>query len=158
MAELTGILSPGDIDTVFSRTAIQVGTRIKDTRGNEYIFMRGVASTIKGSWVTYDELYDTTLLAANLKGPVAVAMAAIVANRWGWYCIFGSVLAAMALSSADNAIVGYETTSGYAGDGRAAGDLIYRAISRSAEEGTAAQAQYNFQIWYPFVDDLEAAH
>ena len=38
MAEFTGTMSPGDIDTVYSRTAIGLGTKIFDTDGNEYIF------------------------------------------------------------------------------------------------------------------------
>ena len=75
--ELSGpSIAPGEVDEVYSSTAIDLGTRIKDDEGNEYIFMRGVASTIKGSWVTWDEDKVTTLLAANAKGPVAVAMAA----------------------------------------------------------------------------------
>lgn len=157
MAELTGILSPGDIDVVYSRSAIALGTRILDQDGNEYIFMNGVASCVAGSWVTYDEEYVTTLLAANALGPVAVAMAAIVAAKYGWFCIFGAVKACMAASSADNALIGYETTAGYAGDGRAAGDIMYNAIGRSAT-GSGAEVDAQCQIWYPWVDDQTAGH
>ena len=156
MAELTGTLSPGDIDTIYNRTAVQLGTRIKDTDGNEYIFMNGVASTIKGSWVTFDEDYKTTLLVANAIGPVAVAMAAIVANKYGWYQIFGSALACISANSADNTVIGFETTSGYAGDGMAAGDIIYNCIQRVAV--TTAVVQGAVEIWYPFVDDATASH
>lgn len=158
MPELTGpAIAPGDLNEVYSRTVIDLGTRIKDNEGNEYIFLNGVASTIKGSWVTYDEQHVTTLLAGNAKGPVAVAMGAHVADKYGWYCIFGSVLAAVAANTADNALLGYETTAGYAGDGRAGGDIMYGAISRSSTGG-AVEPQTRVQIFYPFVDNEETAH
>ena len=156
--ELSGqVIAPGELDEVYSNTAIDLGTRIVDDEGNEYIFMQGVASTIAGSVVTYDENKQTTLLVANAVGPCAVAMAAIVALKYGWYQIFGKALANMALSSADNALIGYESTSGYVGDGRAAGDIMYNAVSRSAS-GAAAELQNPIQIWYPWVDDQTAGH
>ena len=157
MAELTGMLSPGDIDTIYNRTAIGLGTRIKDTKGNEFIFLNGVASCVAGSWVTYDEGWVTTLLVTNAKGPVAVAQAAIVAGKYGWFQIYGKALACISASSADNALIGFETTSGYCGDGKAAGDIMYNAISRSST-GANAGTQVPCHIWHPFVDDQEAAH
>ena len=66
-----------EVDTGAKHT---LGTRARDSAGNEYVYMTGVASTVLGSWVTYDELYITTLLAADAIGPVAVAMAAIDAS------------------------------------------------------------------------------
>jgi ABC-type uncharacterized transport system permease subunit len=62
-----------NVDTVQKYT---FGSRVQDKDCNEYIYLKGVASTLAGSWVTYDELGVTTLLAANAKGPVAIAMAA----------------------------------------------------------------------------------
>jgi len=58
----------------------------------EFMYLKGVASTIVGSLVTYDPLNHTTTLApntANLNNPVAVAMGASVAGQWGWYQIGG---------------------------------------------------------------------
>ena len=41
----------------------------------EFIYLKGLASTAVGSWVTYNmDDGSTTLLAANAIGPVAVAM------------------------------------------------------------------------------------
>lgn len=138
-------------DTIDTTAQVPVGTRMKDTAGNEYIYLKGVASTVAGSWVTYDEAGLTTLLAANAIGPVAVAMAATVANTWGWYCIFGSVSAQLAANCADNARLGRETTDGFAGDGRATGDQIIGAISRGSTAGATALTAV--QIWYPCVTD-----
>lgn len=130
-------------------------TRAWDSSGNEYIYLKGVASTIAGSVVTYDELGVTTLIAANAKGPVAVAMAATDATTdFGWYCIFGSCDADVVASSADNSTVGRETTDGKIGDGRAAGDEIVGMIQR---EATTTAALATVQLTYPFVNDFTGA-
>lgn len=144
-----------DTTTVDTTAKVPLGTRARDKNGNEYIYMLGVASTVEGSWVTFDEAWTTTLLAANAIGPVAVAMAAIVASSYGWYCVYGSTSARLAANCADNARIGRETTDGFAGDGRAAGDEIYGAISRGSTSGSAALTAV--QIYYPFVDDANGA-
>lgn len=142
-------------DAVDTTAKVSLGTRARDRNGNEYIYMLGVGSTVAGSWVTFDETWTTTLLAANAIGPVAVAMAATVANTYGWYCVYGTVPARLAANCADNARLGRETTDGLAGDGRAAGDEIYGAISRGSTAGAAALT--TVQIYYPFVDDANGA-
>ena len=82
------------IDTVQNHP---LGTRVqaKDpTYGvGEFIYLAGVASTVTGSWVTFDQDGNTTaLLAANAIGPVAVAMGANVASSYGWYQIYGKAV------------------------------------------------------------------
>lgn len=153
MAQLTGIaqILSGDTSVVDTSAQHTLGTRARDEAGNEYIYMLGVASTETGSWVTFDEEYTTTLLVTNASGPVAIAQAAIVASRYGWYMIEGTGDALIAANTADNSPLGYETASGYAGDGRAAGDMIYGAISREAVTTPAGLAKV--QIWRPFVTD-----
>jgi hypothetical protein len=132
-----------------------IGQRAYDKSGNEYVYLKGVGSTLAGSWVTFDEVGVTALLAANAIGPVAVATAAIVANKFGWYQIFGTVSALVAANTADNARLGRETTDGYAGDGRAAGDEIIGAISRGSTAGAAALT--TCQLFYPLVNDITGA-
>jgi len=71
---------------------------------NEYIYLKGLASTVAGTLVSYNKSYATALL---LKGAtkffpfVAVAKAAIVASKYGWYQIagVGSVMAAPSSSA-----------------------------------------------------------
>lgn len=130
-----------------------LGQRAFDTEGREWVYLKGVASTVAGAWVTYDEASVTALLAANAIGPVAVAGAATLASQFGWYCIDApvGVSALLAANCADNAKIGRETADGTAGDGRAAGDEIYGAISRGATAGAAALT--TVQIYRPFVDD-----
>lgn len=59
--------------------------------GGEFIYLKGVASTQVGTLVDYDLLAGTTTItpATGGTGPVAVAMAATVANKFGWYQIAG---------------------------------------------------------------------
>lgn len=143
------IKTPNTVDTELKYA---LGTIAQDEAGNEYIYLTGVASTIVGSWVTYDELGITTLLVANAIGPVAVAMAITNATtEYGWYQIRGKAECALAANCAANVAIGFETTSGYAGDGKAAGDVIRNAFSRDATSASAAVA--TCQIMYPFVDD-----
>jgi hypothetical protein len=58
----------------------------------EFIYLKGVASTVVGSLVTFDQYLGTTTLAPATggNGPVAVAMSANVANQYGWYQIGGA--------------------------------------------------------------------
>jgi len=57
----------------------------------EFIYLKGVASTVVGSLVDYDSYLGTTALAPATGGvgPVAVSMSANVANQYGWYQITG---------------------------------------------------------------------
>ena len=142
--ELTGTATPA---------AYPYGTRARDDEGNEYIYLKGVALTVTGTWVTYDELGVTTRLVASAKGPVAVAMAAITADLNGWFCIFGKVNAYLTVSTDDNALIGYETTPGSVGDGKATGDEIYGAMSRT-DTAALATGAHPCQIWYPWVDAI----
>lgn len=130
-----------------------VGIDISNGFGyGEFVYLKGLADTVEGSVVTFDEAGVTALIAANAKGPVAVAMAAIVADHYGWYQRLGKAYAKMAVNSADNAFVGYETTAGSVGDGRAAGDEIIGVIARSATDGATTNGW--LQIYaYPSVND-----
>ena len=150
---LSALGQPGDVDTVARHP---MGARVKgtDVVGNdaEYIYLTGVASTVAGSVVTYDELGITTLIAANAKGPVAVALGAVDATtKFGWYAIQGTFLVDTVASSADNSTVGRETTDGKVGDGRAAGDQIANWFQRAATTGAAL---VNHQFDHPYVDDF----
>src|SRR5262245_49034690 len=57
-----------------------------------FVYLLGVASTIEGALVSYNATtYQTTLApnTANLNTPLAVAMAAVLANQFGWYQVIG---------------------------------------------------------------------
>jgi hypothetical protein len=148
-----------DVDTVARNV---VGTVVEgvDDFGNyaEFIYLKGVASTIVGSVVTYDHAGATTLIVADASGPVAVSMGVNVASTFGWYCITGTVLvdvvANSAAAAAAGANPGRETTNGKVGDGRAAGDEINNFFQRVA---TTAAALAYCQISRPFVNNFTGA-
>lgn len=83
----------------------------------EFIYLKGVGSTIVGSIVNYDAEFQTALHTVALAGarPVAVAMSANVANQYGWYQIGGQAVVAksaalsLAVGSAINAASGLAT-------------------------------------------------
>jgi hypothetical protein len=88
----------------------------------EFIYLLGVASTVVGSAVVYnDSGYLTTLAPAGSNKPeaVAFAMSANVASQYGWYQISGTARAAKtsALALASNAAVGILTAGKVAATG-----------------------------------------
>ena len=66
----------------------------------EFIYLKGVANTVVGSIVNYDDSFQTALDTTGLSTPRpnAVAMAACVANEYGWYQISGIAVAVKANS------------------------------------------------------------
>lgn len=71
-----------------------------DGSTGEFIYLRGIGSTVVGSVVSYNAEFvtalDTTALA--VPSPVAVAMSANVASQYGWYQIGGQAVVAKANS------------------------------------------------------------
>jgi hypothetical protein len=119
----------------------------------EFIYLKGVASTIVGSVVVYNpDDWSTTLTVANIKGPVAVAMAANVANKYGWYQIHGKAVVD-AGTVADDGSVYVTATPGEVDDAVVAGDRIKNARFASANANGVADCE----IARPFADDAEAA-
>jgi len=146
-------VNAGDTTVVDSSKKHELGSRAFDEDGNEYIYLQGVASTAAGSCVTYDEAHATTLAISDAVGRVAIAMAAIVADKYGWYQIYGKNTAAIAGAAitADKQLY-LSATAGSIDDADAAGDVIIGMISRSA--GTAESSPITVELNYPFVCDV----
>ena len=82
-------------DTVQNHALGMIVTAVDPTYGlGEFIYLKGVASTVVGSLVDYDQYLATTALAPATggTGPVAVAMSANVASQYGWYQIDGAAV------------------------------------------------------------------
>lgn len=126
--------------------------------GGEFIFLKGVASTAVGSFVTYNpDDFTTTLLAANAIGPVAVAMAATdAATKYGWYQIQGKAVGRVLAGFVDDANVYATATAGSVDDAVVAGDRVKGAKGASAI-GTPSAGLAEFEIARPFMDDGLAA-
>ena len=122
----------------------------------EFIYLKGVASTVVGSAVTYSaDDFSTALTVANCIGPVAIAMSACVASEYGWYQIHGKAVV-KAGTVADNALVYVTATPGVVDDAVVAGDRIKNAVLASAD-GTPSAGLAECEIQRPFCDDASAA-
>src|ERR1700676_4865847 len=86
-----------DIDTVQRNV---LGMIQRDDAGNEYIYLKGVAACVAGSWVNYHEDFVPILLTTGLggSGPVAVALGAVLAVNFGWFVIRHSFVFALNVS------------------------------------------------------------
>jgi len=125
--------------------------------GGEFIYLKGLAATAIGSWVTYNSDDNTTaLLAANAIGPVAVAMSANVASKYGWYQIGGKAVGKALASFADNGLVHATSTAGSIDDAVVAGDRVKLAKGASAVD-TPSAGFAEFEIHRPFMDDAASA-
>lgn len=104
----------------------------------EFVYLKGVGSTVVGSVVIFDQKAATTTLAvAGSRGPVAVAMSANVANQFGWYQVSGSAVA-KANTVVANASVYAASPAGSVDDAVVATDKIDGARFKTADGTPAA--------------------
>jgi len=95
----------------------------------EFIYLKGVVSTVVGSVVTYNEAHQTALLVELAAvGPVAVAMSINVAANWGWYQRVGIAYMAADAVNTDKQLYA-DDTAGRVDDAIVAGDMIIGAVS-----------------------------
>jgi len=122
-----------------------LGVERQFSDGVTYKYLLGVGSTLAGSWVTIGAANATALLASGANGRVAVASAATVAAKYGWYAIDGIISNALASSNGTIASGGGQLqvgTTGYvqaqgSSIGAAAGDYIFGAYAYSAQPSSA---------------------
>lgn len=123
--------------------AVPIGTRIRAVDPvygeGEFIYLKGVASTIVGSVVVYDEYANTTTLTvAGSRGPVAVSMSANIANQFGWYQIAGAAVVKVAAAVVANAATYLTATAGQIDDAVVATDKIDGMRFKTADGVPAA--------------------
>ena len=105
----------------------------------EFIYAKGAASTVAGSWVSINpDTYVTALLADGHIGAAGVAMAATTAALYGWYQVEGKASAYVAAAVADNAGLYTTATAGMAGATASGQSEIIGA--RAAEAADASSA------------------
>lgn len=115
----------------------------------EFIYLKGVASTVVGSWVRWDSQdWSTALTVQGMVGPVAVAMSACVANEYGWYQISGQA-SAKAVDVVDSGAVYLDTLVGHAKDAVSATHKVSNALWTSADDTSVVRA--NVKIFRPFL-------
>jgi hypothetical protein len=99
----------------------------------EFIWLNGVANTVVGSLIVYDQFAGTTTLSVvGSRGPVAVAMSANVASQQGWYQISGAAVVKSGTVAANGSV--YATaTAGVVDDAVVAGAKIDGAVFKTAD-------------------------
>ena len=114
-----------------------------DDRGvGEFIYLKGVASTAIGSVVLYlPDDWSTALATSDHVGSIAVAMAATVANKYGWYQISGKGSAKVLSGFEDNDPCYLTGTAGSVDDADAAGDYIANMVGASDISGGLADVE-----------------
>lgn len=142
-----------DPTAVDSSQKFALGTRAIDKNGYEYIYLKGVASTVQYSPVVYDEdgttcLADSSGTAPANEGPIAVAQAAVDStSEYGWYMINGKTYV-ISGDVADNGQVYLTTTAGTVDDADVGSALVIGAWFRGADDlaNTRALVQLNYPV------------
>lgn len=131
---------------VHSTKKFRLLTRKKHVDGNEYIYLKGVASTVANDVVAFDELGVTTRTLAATIGQIAVAQAAVDStSKYGWYLIYGTGTANVLTSFADNSPIYTTSTAGSVDDsGAGAEEFVFGMWGRSAISSGTATVQLNF--------------
>lgn len=115
----------------------------------EFIYLKGVASTVVGSIVNYDDDFQTGLDTSAVSGPsrpLAVAMSANVASQYGWYQISGLAVATKAnsVSFADGAGLGASLGLAVAvATGTVIQSAVVRAVASAKSDVTTVKIAIN---------------
>lgn len=140
---------------VHTSKRFKLGTR-RSVDNKEFIYLGGVASTAIGSWVNMDTLETgvTALLdtgvAATVLGRVAVAMAAIDADQFGWYQIYGPAVG-LALTGSTDAKNAFATSTAGSVDDSGAGAEVQVFGAWSTAAVTSGGGFQNFVLNYPYM-------
>lgn len=163
MANLTGGVQTfaGDTSVVDTTKMHPLGTIARGSAGQEYMYCEGVASCLAGSWVSIGAANALALLTTGAKGPVGVAMAALVASTYGWVQTYGYSTIALnssngtvtsgggelsACSTVPGQVVGQGTSTG-----TAAGDYIFGAFAFSGQASSADDTLASVFLTRPFM-------
>lgn len=133
---------PGAVDTV---AQVALGTKAQDELGNEYIYLQGIAATVLGDLVVYDQNFLTTRAVAASIGPAAFATAAVLALQFGWYQIGGDLTSTATGVVAINAPVARTATAGQV----AASTATNTVLGVYARVATAGAGPISLRVVHP---------
>jgi hypothetical protein len=137
-----------DLTLVSAVAQHPLGTRARDTNGNEYVYVQGVASGAVGFACTFDEAGVTVLLkTVTCYGPVGIMMAALVASTYGWVQVYGKGSVYCVATVADNGLMNTTSTDGEVDD--ASTTRVIGAIFRTGRTGAGLS---DCQLNYPTVN------
>ncbi len=119
----------------------------------EFIYLVGVASTVVGSTVSYNQAAGTSALSAdtaNLTTPIAVAMSANVALQYGWYQISGAAVIQKTAVKINPAVAIFQSaTVGKIMPTVTSGKQVQNAVTANAATVASATATVVVQINRP---------
>lgn len=120
----------------------------------EFMYLSGVTSCARGSVCLVTDAFGTSLLAARDKGAVAVALGAVDAStKYGWFQVLGQGVA-LCDTTAANAPLYIDGTSGRVDDAAVAGDCILGMRSVSSDDTSTLVVCMGS---YPAVGDFDNA-
>lgn len=129
--------------------------------GGEAIYLKGSASTVAGSVCVFSGYtgtdstsWLTDLAVANDVGGIGIALAATVADKFGWFQIGGTGIANVAASFAAGNQCYLTSTDGTIDDAVVAGDAIHGMTSGSAIDTPLTGKAYVNMWTRPHVSDV----
>ena len=161
---VNGLVIPQAIADTSTTQLLPLGTKVRavDVASTaygegEFIYLKGVASTVLGSVVTFaQDDNSTALLVANAIDPVALSMSINVASSYGWYQTYGKGVAKGLASLVDNANCYATATAGSIDDAIVAGDRI-KCMKTASALDTPATGLVEVELQNPYMDDGLAA-
>lgn len=155
---IAGYQAIADTSTTQNHPLGTIVTAKDDTYGvGEFIYLKGVASTVIGDAVFYTlgasaqtgVVGTTARVTASANGHLGIAMSANVASQYGWYQISG-----LAVANTPNTVVAaaavYVISTGALDDAVTSTDLVSNANFATAD-GTPAAGKALVNIDRPFV-------
>lgn len=119
----------------------------------EFIYKKGVASTIATDWCTLNaDDGGTTRLVADAVGDVGIAMSANVASQYGWYQIKGKAIGGSGGAIVDGAAIYIFAGTALVDDAVVDGDMVHNAKCISTVAGAAITGE--FELNYPYTDNI----
>lgn len=149
----TSIANTGLITDVHTTQLNPLGMRVQDDAGNEYVYLQGIGSLAANEVVTYNATtYIVARILADAVGQVAVAQAAVLANQFGWFLIYGfGSCASDTVAGAGGLFI--DGTTGRVDDSSVAGDMIFGMVSTGAD----ASNVLGVHLMYPYVGNTVPA-
>lgn len=138
----TTLIGVGNMADVGTTLLWPLGTRCKaEDKGStaygvgEFIYLEGVASTVRGSVAYITDDWATVLVIARSIGDLAVALGAnAAAGSYGWYQVVGRGVAACDSGITDQAALYIDGTAGRCDDTVVAGDAIMGMRASSTDD------------------------
>lgn len=130
-------------DDVHTSQLNPLGAVREFSNGNFYIYLKGVTSCADGDVVVYQPgVWTAVRIAAGLRGPVAVAQAAVDAStKFGWFLHIGADTITVRTAATSNDAVFIGGVTGTVGTTAVKGSQILGMFIRNAAAADGGSAQ-----------------